>query len=275
MKKLLSLVMCILIIGAVSCSRSKELLKKKVSTEVTKEIGDFIEFMNYGYFDESEFVEKYTLTDRKLKDLPYSQIWDLQRASANDFMNEDIEVYKILVKNHRLSNLPGNKLNETEVFIMISDGHIMGGYSIPKLDTVGSVYSIDGWDNDELTNELKANPVVETKSTDKKIIATEVYTGYIKANSTDWRNVERNKLDREPIQTVLDYKITSINMTNEFDDFFTVSIGYDIKSVKESSQWVAGNGEDGPDNWIINKSGFADIMKVGKNKYIKIKGYTG
>ena len=42
MKKLLSLGMCILIIGAVSCSRSKELLKKKVSTEVTKEIGDFI-----------------------------------------------------------------------------------------------------------------------------------------------------------------------------------------------------------------------------------------
>ncbi|MBU3108923.1 hypothetical protein [Clostridium gasigenes] len=177
MEKLLSLVMCILIIGSDSCSKFKELLKKKVSTEVTKEIGDFIEFMNYGYFDESEFVEKYTLTDRKLKDLPYSQIWDLQRASANDFMNEDIEVYKILVKNHRLSNLPGNKLNETEVFIMISDGHIMGGYSIPKLDTVGSVYSIDGWDNDELTNELKANPVVETKSTDKKIIATEVYTG--------------------------------------------------------------------------------------------------
>lgn len=116
---------------------------------------------------------------------------------------------------------------------------------------------------------------LEKLSEDEKIkIARELFDEYINENRTDKKMVESQKLNREPVVALTDYRIKHIDFIDEHNDTFTVDVQYDIQYTNDSNMWVAGNGELSDNNWVIDKCNFLDIKKAG-DKYIITNIYTG
>ncbi|MDR3682070.1 MAG: hypothetical protein P4L41_19015 [Flavipsychrobacter sp.] len=68
------------------------------------------------------------------------------------YFGKEITVYEFTVKNHPLEKIFKDSKG-TNVFIMLSEGKVIGGYSFPNADEllVGSVYSLDGKTLEEVT----------------------------------------------------------------------------------------------------------------------------
>lgn len=89
-------------------------------------------------------VGEYVLKKELLLKLPYQQYWGVQNIEASDFINKSIETYKFIVRNHPLDNYKDNKNKQTRIWIMVCEGKAIGGYSLPDLDLIGWVYSLEG-----------------------------------------------------------------------------------------------------------------------------------
>lgn len=255
-------------------------VKKEGNTlvEIETLVNEFVNFMKYVPTGEIEFIEKYTLTDEKIENKDINEIWRLQRASKEDFIDKEISVYKINVGNHPLG-MEASEAKLVSLYLMFSDGYIFGGYS----EVDGKIATLDGLSEEKLELDIKSRPVITVKNNKDKDIAKAVFQGFIEANKTDWRFIEQNRelferdgVRTEPMDTYSEYSVGDINITNKNNGFFVADISYDLKLTDiELNPWAAGNGVMAEDNWLREKCNFVDIMKVGENKYVILNIYTG
>ena len=103
--------------------------------------------------------------------------------------------------------------------------------------------------------------------------AVQIFTEYIKNNSTDWKKVEYENLEREPVKSLEDFKIIDTKLVSFGKDNFTVKVTYDVKCTNESDMWFAGNGFKEENNWIRNKINYLNIEK-NNGEYVIKKIYT-
>lgn len=127
-------------------------------------------------------------------------------------------------------------------------------------------------EKEKIIREL--NSVKDITKEDKEKIARELYEEYLNNNRTDWRMVKAQNLNRNPVISMVDYKINEVTFVKEDKNTFTVEVSYDIQYTNESNMWLAGNGTLSENNWDKNKVTFIDIEKY-LDKYIISSVYTG
>lgn len=146
MKRLLYIIIGVIFIISVGCNKSisydektAENYVKSQGYEITSRIGE---------------VDKYTLEKSKLyggtASIPYQQAWSLQNVEPEKYFDKEIVVYGFTL-NHPLRKRDKNAKNGVNVYVMLSDGKVIGGYSYPNADVVGAYSSIDGRTLEEVT----------------------------------------------------------------------------------------------------------------------------
>ncbi|MCB2290490.1 hypothetical protein LGK97_11995 [Clostridium sp. CS001] len=147
MKKLVLLLIGLIILTFVGCNievagdekRSENYVKAK-GYEITARKGK---------------IHKYTLEKIKLsggvETIPYQQDWGVQTVEPDKYFGKEVIVYEFTVKNHTLQKRDNNTKNGVNVFVMLSEGEIIGGYSYPNDIVYGSYSSIDGKTLEEVT----------------------------------------------------------------------------------------------------------------------------
>ena len=148
MKKLLLGLIALILFTFVGCA------VKVIGDEKTSE--DFVKSQGYNIIARKGEILKYTFEINKLngeiEPLPYQQMWALQKVEPDKYFGKEITIYCFTVKNHPLEKTYKVKTN---VYIMISDGKVIGGYSFPVADSDvamnGSLYSLDGKTLEEVT----------------------------------------------------------------------------------------------------------------------------
>ncbi|WP_259618735.1 hypothetical protein [Paenibacillus doosanensis] len=141
----LCLIISLLLACAAACSRDSD-----PGSQTAKR---YVQSQGYEVTKVRGLVEKYTLDRAKLygetSTLPYRQSWGVQTARPEDYFGQDILIYAFTVKGHPLENI--YRVN-TNVYIMLSGGKVIGGYSFPDATGLaGAVYSLDGKTLEEVT----------------------------------------------------------------------------------------------------------------------------
>lgn len=115
----------------------------------------YVEQQGYKITSRKGEVQKYILDKSKLygstETVPYQQSWGVQYVEPDKYFGKEITVYEYTVKNHPLEKLYNI---ETNVFIMINEGKVIGGTSFPvqgKVLLMGAPYSFDGKTLEEVT----------------------------------------------------------------------------------------------------------------------------
>lgn len=145
MKKLLCLVLGLLFLIITGCSNSSSTGNDE-GTAVK-----YIKTQGYEIITKNGDIPKYTLEKSKLQTSQYlniCQIWGVQKTDPDKYLGKEISTYSFTVDKHPLEKIYKVKTN---VFIMFSDGKIVGGYSFPNEKLYGSVYSLDGKTLEEVT----------------------------------------------------------------------------------------------------------------------------
>ncbi|WP_166239808.1 hypothetical protein [Paenibacillus turpanensis] len=98
-------------------------------------------------------IHTYTLDKSKLygstESTPYQQSWSVQSVAPDPYFGSVIDIYRFVVSSHPLEKQYDSNVN---VYIMISKGNVIGGYSFPNVDGLaGSAYSLDGKTLEEIT----------------------------------------------------------------------------------------------------------------------------
>lgn len=114
---------------------------------------DYLEEQGYEILSYEEPLMSYTLTKKKLEDLPYQIYWSLPGNNPNPYFNKEVQIEKFIVKNHPLDDwecCDGIKSRgKVYVYVYIVEGTVVGGTSFPflaKKDEVlgGGYWSLDG-----------------------------------------------------------------------------------------------------------------------------------
>jgi hypothetical protein len=74
----------------------------------------------------------------------------VQKLEPDIYFGKEIIVYGFTVKNHPLENVY-TQSNGTNIYIMLSEGQVIGGYSFPNAEICGALYSLDGKTLEEVT----------------------------------------------------------------------------------------------------------------------------
>ncbi|NGM84470.1 hypothetical protein G5B47_18835 [Paenibacillus sp. 7124] len=98
-------------------------------------------------------VSSYILDKGKLigstESTPYRQAWGVQKAQPDAFFGKRITIYRFTVSNHPLEQKYKSKTN---VYIMLCEGRMIGGYSFPDIaGLLGAPYSLNGLTLEEVT----------------------------------------------------------------------------------------------------------------------------
>lgn len=88
----------------------------------------------------------YVLTKELLLKMPYSVAWGVQKEPPEQFLGKTIQSEHFLVKNHPLDHAHKESLGQTDVWILLAEGHAIGGTSLTHTKTplYGGVYSLEG-----------------------------------------------------------------------------------------------------------------------------------
>lgn len=113
----------------------------------------FVEQQGYKVTSRMGEVHKYILDQSKLYGgtgtILYQQSWGVQTTEPDKYFGKEITLYGFTVSNHPLEQTYKAKTN---VYVMLADGGVIGGYSFPDIeDLAGSVYSWDGKTLEEIT----------------------------------------------------------------------------------------------------------------------------
>lgn len=115
---------------------------------------DYVKSQGYDVTSSKGEVDKYTLEKSRLyggtDTTQYQQAWGVQAADPDEYLGKVIVVYGFTVKNHPLEKIY-KQSNGTNIYIMLSEGKVIGGYSFPNGDVVGAFYSLDGKTSEEVT----------------------------------------------------------------------------------------------------------------------------
>lgn len=132
------------------CSISNKAGTQQESSSSEKALS-YLKDKGYSIVSNDGKVGEYVLTKETLLKIPYRQYWGVQSIDAKDYLNKTIETYKFTVKNHPLDNYKGNENKQTRILVMVCENKVIGGYSLPDVDLVGGVYSIEGKTAEEVT----------------------------------------------------------------------------------------------------------------------------
>lgn len=117
---------------------------------------DYVKAQGYKIISTEDEAFEYTLTKKLLygspESTPYQQMWGVQAVSPDDYLGKKITIYKFTVSNHPLEKK--YKTDTTNVYILLSDGEVIGGTSFPIKEDgllMGSAYSLDGRTLEEVT----------------------------------------------------------------------------------------------------------------------------
>ena len=136
---------------------SKVVYTAESSNSVTgaeKTAEDYVKSQGYIVTARKGEINKYILEKNKLygatETLQYQQMWAVQKVEPDKYFGKEITIYGFTVNNHPSENI--YKENEgANVFIMLLEGKVIGGYSFPNAQVVGAVYSLDGKTLEEVT----------------------------------------------------------------------------------------------------------------------------
>lgn len=147
MKKILSLLIGIIFIIFIGCTPN--------ITGDEKTAEDFVKSQGYTIIARKGEIQKYTLERSKLyggiNTLKYQQAWAVQTVEPDKYFGKEIVVYGYTVKNHPMQKEDRNAKDGVNVYIMLSEGKVIGGYSYPNADVDGAFSSLDGKTLEEVT----------------------------------------------------------------------------------------------------------------------------
>ncbi len=107
---------------------------------------EFLTEQGYEIIRQEDPVYEHKLTREDLTQLPHQMYWSVQSVDAAVYIGKMIYTTKFYVTNHPLERAPSNPQDQTIVCVMQTENEVIGGYSLPDLDspTDGGVYSLDG-----------------------------------------------------------------------------------------------------------------------------------
>ncbi len=153
MRKLLFILFTLMIFVFSGCTPIIAGDEKIVGDEKTAE--DFVNSKGYSITARRGQVEKYVLEKDKLyggtKTMPYQQCWGVQTVEPDKYFGKEIVVYGFTVKDHPMQKKDKNAKNGVNVYVMLSEGNIIGGYSYPNANVSGAFSSIEGKTIEEIT----------------------------------------------------------------------------------------------------------------------------
>jgi hypothetical protein len=142
MKKLLGIVLVLLFLIITGCNNSSATGDDE-GTAVK-----YIKNQGYEIITQNGDIQKYTLEKSKLQTMQYQQICGVQKIDTDKYLGKEISTYCFTVEKHPLEKIYKVKTN---IFIMFSNGKLVGGYSFPNEKLFGVVYSLDGKTVEEVT----------------------------------------------------------------------------------------------------------------------------
>ena len=146
MKRVILAVIAMFIMFLTGCSKNAAGDEKKAA--------DYAKAKGYRITSRDGKMRKYTLEKSKLcgatGTIPCQQVWAVQKVKPDKYLGKEIIIYGFTVKNHPLERITKQRRN-TRLYIMLSEGEVIGGYSYPNSDVSGSFYSVDGKTLEEVT----------------------------------------------------------------------------------------------------------------------------
>ncbi|MCT4509291.1 MAG: DUF4830 domain-containing protein [Tepidibacter sp.] len=128
------------------------LLYNKSSIAYEKTAEEYIKTKGYVITTRKGEINRYTLEKNKLyggtETIPYQQSWAVQKVNPDDYLGKEIIIYCFTVKKHPLEKIYNV---DTNLYIIICDGKVIGGYSYPNANICGAVDSLDGETLEEVT----------------------------------------------------------------------------------------------------------------------------
>lgn len=117
---------------------------------------EYVKSQGYNITARKGEIQKYVLEKSKLYGgtgtIPYQQAWGVQKVEPDKYFGKEINVYGFTVKNHPMEKKDKEHTkNGVNVYIMLTDGKVIGGYSYPNADVVGVYDSLDGKTLEEVT----------------------------------------------------------------------------------------------------------------------------
>lgn len=147
MRKFLLILIVLMLFSFVGCTQ------KATGDEKTAE--EFVKAQGYFITARKGTVDKYILEKSKLYGgpgtIPYQQIWSVQTEEPDQYFGKKIVTVGFTVKNHPLQKRDSTAKNGVNVYIMLTDGKVIGGYSYPDADVAGGFTSLDGKTMEEMT----------------------------------------------------------------------------------------------------------------------------
>ncbi|WP_426350265.1 hypothetical protein ACPWSR_03230 [Alloiococcus sp. CFN-8] len=128
--------------------------KAKVTTGDEKKAEDYVKAEGYKITAYMGEIQKYILDKNMLfgpASMQYQQIWSVQNYEPDQYFGKEIITYGFTVENHPLQKRDNNGKNGVNVYIMMIDGEVIGGYSFPNADVAGAYSSLDGKTLEEVT----------------------------------------------------------------------------------------------------------------------------
>lgn len=83
--------------------------------------------------------------------MQYQQIWAVQKDEPDKYFEKEITTFCFTVENHPLQERDSHAKNGVNLYIMLADGKVIGGYSYPNADVYGAYSSLDGKTLEEVT----------------------------------------------------------------------------------------------------------------------------
>jgi hypothetical protein len=153
MKKILTIMTMIGFIFFIFIGCSKDVITKEVTGD-EKTAEQYVKSRGYKIVDYIGESQKYTLDKNKLYGAPdsllYEQTWGVQSIEPDKYIGKEITTYGFIVKSHPVEKMyKGSKGGK--IFVMLSEGKVIGGYSYPNADVEGAFSSIDGKTLEEVT----------------------------------------------------------------------------------------------------------------------------
>ncbi|CAH1225180.1 hypothetical protein PAECIP111893_05230 [Paenibacillus plantiphilus] len=159
MKKLPFVLSAIILLSGCLASTSTRLVTTQQAPQITKtttvQLDDqaltvqFIEKKGYTITANKGLLQTFVLEQKLLLETQYQQIWGVQEKEPDAFIDKEIAIYAFTVDNHPLEDIYDF---DTNVYVMVAEGEVIGGYSSPDADEMlyGGAYGIDGKTREEL-----------------------------------------------------------------------------------------------------------------------------
>lgn len=147
MKKVFFILIGLILITLAGCT-------EKISGDERKAEA-FVKSQGYIITARKGEIQKYILEKSKLyggtETIPYQQAWGVQTIEPDIYFGKEITIYGFTVRNHPMQERDKNAKNGVNVYIMLSEGKVIGGYSYPDANVVGAYSSLDGRTLEEVT----------------------------------------------------------------------------------------------------------------------------